>query len=215
VLQRAGGLTDLADAKGSIFLRTELKAREQEQIATLANRMESDLASMQLSDPELAETYSIGQSLVARLRNTEPVGRMVINLQNVLDGVETSDVVLQAGDRLMVPQQTQAVTVIGEVQYAASHLFDPALERDDYIEHSGGMTARADKKRIYVVRVDGSVSIDDGGRWFNRRAGIEIEPGDTIVVPLETNKIRPLALWTGVTQTIYNMAIAIAAINSF
>ena len=35
------------------------------------------------------------------------------------------------------------------------------------------------------------------------------------VVPLDADRIAPLTLWTRVTQIIYNLAIAVAAVNSF
>ena len=89
----------------------------------------------------------------------------------------------------------------------------PGLTRDDYIGKSGGVTQRADRRHIYVVRADGSVAGSRGG-WF-RRTSSEIKPGDTIVVPLDTERMRPLPLWTSVTQIIYNLAIAAAAVHSF
>ena len=58
----------------------------------------------------------------------------------------------------MMPLQNQSVTVVGEVQYATSHIFDSSLSVNDYIERSGGENLKADKKRIYVVRANGSVS---------------------------------------------------------
>ena len=65
--------------------------------------------------------------------------------------------ILKDGDILRVPQTAQEVTVIGEVQSATSHLYDPELSREDYIRLSGGTTKKADDKRIYVVRANGSV----------------------------------------------------------
>ena len=44
---------------------------------------------------------------------------------------------------------------------------------------------------------------------------VEIKKGDTIVAPLDTERMRPLPLWTGVTTIIYNLAIAALAVNSF
>ena len=44
---------------------------------------------------------------------------------------------------------------------------------------------------------------------------MEIRPGDTIVVPLETDPISPLSLWTTVTQIMYQSAIGVAALNTF
>ena len=84
VLQRAGGLTDLAFVDGAVFTREELKEREQEQTETLANRVESDLAALSLSDPGASEAFSVGRTLVNQLRNAQPTGRLVIRLRREL-----------------------------------------------------------------------------------------------------------------------------------
>ncbi len=97
---------------------------------------------------------------------------------------------------MMVPKVQQEVTVIGEVQTATSHLYRKELGRDDYINLSGGLTRRADEKHIYVVRADGSVVANEGGRWFNR-GGVEIRPGDTVVVPLDTERLAGAAVLAG------------------
>jgi hypothetical protein len=80
---------------------------------------------------------------------------------------------------------------------------------------SGGLTRRADKKRIYVVRASGAVVTGNRSRWFGRGQGTELRPGDTIVVPLDTDRIRPLTFWTNVTQILYQGALAVAAIQTF
>jgi protein involved in polysaccharide export with SLBB domain len=221
VLQRAGGLTDAAFAEGAIFLRESLREREQEQIDALARRIEADLTQLSLETLETtgAQALETGQSLLEQLREIEAVGRLVIDLEQLAaraSGVElVNDVELRDGDRLLVPKQAQEVTVIGETQQNTSHLFQPGLTRDDYIEMSGGLTRRADKKLIYVVRASGAVVAGNRSRWFGRGGGTEMRPGDTIVVPLETDRIRPLTFWTQVTQIIYQGAIAVAAIQSF
>ncbi len=127
----------------------------------------------------------------------------------------TADVILKDGDQLMVPRITQEVTVLGEVQSPTSHLYTEGLSRNDYVQMSGGTTQRADKSRIYVVRADGSVVGAGGGAWFNSSGNVDIRPGDTIVVPLDAERMRPLPLWTAVTTIIYNLAVAVAAVNSF
>jgi hypothetical protein len=77
---------------------------------------------------------------------------------------------------------------------------------------SGGTTQKADDKRIYIVRANGSVEGGSGNLWFRRSS--DVEPGDTIVVPLDAERMRPLPLWTAVTTIIYNLAVAVAAIGS-
>jgi polysaccharide biosynthesis/export protein len=221
LLARAGGLTEYAFAEGSVFTRDELKEREQKQLDLLATRLQNDLVTLALqgaaaNQSQAGTALSVGQSLLAQVRTSEAVGRLVINLPRTMRAAPGSgaDVILRDGDRLIVPKFQQEITVIGEVQTATSHLYRPELGRDDYISLSGGVTRRADRDRIYVVRADGSVVANEGSRWFSR-GRIDILPGDTIVVPLDTERLPALPLWQSVTQIIYNLAIAAAAINSF
>jgi protein involved in polysaccharide export with SLBB domain len=212
VLTRAGGLTDLAFPEGSVFTRTELAEREREQLEVLASRIERDLAAVSVSDPNASQTIQTGQSLISQLRNAVTTGRLVIRLDDIVEGFTAADIVLKDGDQLIVPERRQEITVIGEVQYATSHVFASGLTADDYIARSGGLTQRADRKRIYVVRANGEV-VPAGGRWFQRDSGGDVRPGDAVVVPLELD--QSLARWQAITQIIYNLAIAAAAVNSF
>ena len=186
----------------------------------LAERLESDLTSLSLEriDTTGAQTLSTGQSLLTQLRTTRAVGRLVIDLESIAGAdvrVAVGDIELREGDRLLVPRASQAVTVIGQAQQNTSHLYQPGLSLQDYIDMSGGLTRRADKRLIYVVRASGAVVANGHSRWLGRGKGMEIRPGDTIVVPVEIDKIRPLELWTSVTQILYQAGIALAAVNSF
>jgi protein involved in polysaccharide export with SLBB domain len=218
VLERAGGLTSLAFAQGSVFTRRELQEREQQQIDQLTERLQSDLAatSIQLSQgAQTAQSVASAQGLLGQLKSSKAQGRLVIDLEEVLAGSigARSDVLLRDGDQLVIPRLRQEVTVLGEVQNGTSHLYRPGLSREDYIQLSGGLSRKADKGRVYVVRADGSV-VGASSAWFGRSGQASIQPGDTIVAPLDTERLPPLPLWQAVTSIIYNVAIAVAAVGS-
>jgi len=222
VLDRAGGLTTLAFPSGSVFTRLELKEREQQQIDRLAERMQGDLAIMAMqaaaaNQGQAGQALSVGQSLLSQLKSAKAVGRLVIDLNEVLKSPVGSpvDVVLREGDQLIIPKQKQEVMVIGEVQNNTSHFYRADLSRDDYIALSGGVTRKADRDRIYIVRADGSVVSNESGGWFRRSGQIAMKPGDAVVVPLDTERMPALPLWQAVTGILYNLAIAVAAVNSF
>jgi protein involved in polysaccharide export with SLBB domain len=223
VVQRAGGLTDFAFPEGSVFTRESLRTREQEQLDLLAERMQRDLTILALQNAATVPggnavgALSVGQSLLTQLRASKAVGRLVIDLPGLMHAPMESpiNVILRDGDQLIVPRTQQQVTVLGEVQNATSLLYNPRLSRDDYISLSGGTTRRADRGRIYVVRANGSVLASEGSRWFDHGGNVSIKPGDTIVVPLDAERMPSLPFWQAVTQILYNVAIAVLAINSF
>jgi polysaccharide export outer membrane protein len=229
VVRRAGGFTDLAFPDGAVFIREELKKREKDQIEVLTNRLQSDLAALSLE--AIASSASnanatgaagagqgllVGQQLLAQLRQTKPVGRLVIDIDQVMKGPTgaTEDVIVRDGDKLLIPKKTQEITILGEVQSPTSHVFEAGLTRDDYIAKSGGATQKADQKHIYVVRANGDVVSGARSGWFRRSRSVEIRAGDTIVVPLDTERIRALPLWQAVTTIIYNLAVALLAVRS-
>ncbi|MGI9308436.1 MAG: SLBB domain-containing protein, partial [Gammaproteobacteria bacterium] len=219
VIARAGGLTDQAFPQGGIFLRESLREREQEQINSLRDRLQGELASLalqqagSLENSSVVDATSAGSALLATLRATEATGRLVIDLPAVIErpGDALIDVILQDGDRLLVPPTTQAITVLGEVQFPTSHLFVDGMNRDGYIGRSGGLTPNGAKKNIYLVRANGAVLASNSRSWFSKSP--KMEPGDTIVVPLDTQKGFRLQSWASVTTIVYNLAIAVAAIN--
>jgi polysaccharide export outer membrane protein len=221
VIERAGGLTTLAFPEGSAFTRRDLRELEQQQLNRLEERMRADLAALALQAANAGQASAVealqsGQGLLVQLQSARATGRFVIDLPGLLAMGPGSikDVLLRSGDELVIPKQRQEVTVIGEVQNAASHLFLPNLSRDDYVHLSGGTTRKADRGRIHIVRADGSVASRPGS-WFRRSFDVAVKPGDTVIVPMNAERMPRLPFWQAVTQILYNVAVSVAAINSF
>ena len=225
VIARAGGLTRHAFVEGGIFLREDLRRRERDQIERLVNRLEADLASLSMQAARAAaaqgagasalQSFGVGQALLTQLRRVEPMGRLVIDLQAVLKGDASHDVVLKDSDQLLIPERSQEVMVLGEVQHATAHIYAPGLSRNDFINASGGLTANADDRRIYIVRANGAVVAGQGrNAWFRDSGAMDIRPGDTIVVPMNIDRMPALAMWQSVTSILFNLAVAVAAVGS-
>ena len=220
VIARAGGLTDLAFTEGAVFMRQELRVREQEQLDRLAERLKSDVTSLALMAARAGQgsagtEFSVGQSLLSQIKETRAVGRLVIDLNSAIKAEPGSadDIALRSGDELVIPRLRQEVMVLGEVQSPASQLFNPDLSRDDYIAQSGGFTRQADRGRVYIVRANGRV-VSGGRHWLIGSGGEPIKAGDAVIVPFNTERLPILPLWQSITQILYNVAIAVAAVHS-
>lgn len=223
LLRRAGGLTDQAFPTGAVFTRQGLRDREQLQIKNLTMRLETDLALLVLQNSQLqvpgqnaGQALAVGQSVLAELRRTKAVGRLAIDLPRLLKSPlgSTEDILLENNDVLLVPRQSQEVIVLGEVQSPTAHFYQARLSRQDYLNLSGGFTRKADVSHVYVVKANGQIQ-GGGIGWFRSDRRGSIQAGDTIVVPIDTERLPALPLWSAVTSIIYNLAIAVLAINSF
>lgn len=214
VVGRAGGFTPMAHIGAAIFTRVDLKLQETKQLKELRERMREDIAASQLQDAAAGDSSALKDSegLLAALSETEALGRLVIQLEEIVSGT-VDDVQLKDGDQLMIPSFRQEVSVLGEVQHATSHLFNSQWTLEDYLEKSGGLTNRADDDRIYVVKADGSVFLPNQSGWLTHQNEY-LSPGDTVVVPLDTDEIKTLTLWTTVSQLVYQLALGAAAVNS-
>jgi len=216
VLERAGGLTDRAFPKGSVFTRASLRRIEQEQLDAFLKTQEQRMlatASTTIVGAEKEEVAAQQQALQARrealrlLSSKVVVGRMVLHLDQPtrLKGSD-NDVILIDGDALSVPEPPDSVLVIGAVRSSTSVKHKEGAGVDYYINRVGGYSKEADKKDAHIVKADGSAI----SSFTNIRT---IEPGDTVIVPpKEEEKIRTLPTVRDIAQTIGAALIGIAAL---
>ncbi|RBW48274.1 SLBB domain-containing protein [Marinobacter sp. F3R11] len=217
VLERAGGLTSNAFPRGAVFTRKKLRELEARRLREAEERLQGDLLGVQLEGDsfggQTAQRVEQVQDLLDDVQSSRPVGRMVIDLASVLEDDSYQSIRLQDGDALTVPTIPQAVSVFGEVQFPTSHLHSAGLTVDDYLERSGGPTRQADENRVYVVKADGSVMLPEKSAWFGGRSQ-QLEPGDTIIMPIDVDRLNQLELWTNVSQIVYQMALGAAAVGN-
>jgi protein involved in polysaccharide export with SLBB domain len=217
VINRAGGLTETAFPEGAVFTREKLRQLEAQRLREAEERLQGDLLGVQLEGDDIggqsAEQTQQVEDLLDDIQSARPVGRMVINLADVVDSDAYQPIRLQDGDRLTVPFTPQSVSVFGEVQFPTSHLHTKGLTVDDYLERSGGPTRQADESRVYVVKADGSVMLPEKSRWFGGRSQ-QLSVGDTIIVPIDVDRLNQLELWTNVSQIVYQIALGAAAVGN-
>lgn len=214
VIQRAGGLMEGAFIDGAVFTRDKVKERERLQINKLIEQLTADVASRALSAEKAVISPQDSIAMINQLKKAQPVGRLVIDLEGIIADDRDADLAAEHGDVLFIPRFNSAITIVGEVQNASSHRFKPEQTIEQYLTQAGGMRKRADENRIYVIRADGSVMLPQQSRWFAISES-QLKPGDTIVVPLDTEYTNSITLWTQVTQIFYQSAVALAALNSF
>ncbi|MFB9136452.1 SLBB domain-containing protein [Vibrio olivae] len=216
VITRAGGLTSFAYPQGAVFSRDSLKRQEQERLKMLNLKLKQEIGSLALRRQTANASYTSSpneaMAVANQLAKAEAVGRLVIDLPDALAQDPTADLMLEKGDKLYIPAKRPVVSVMGEVQFASNHTFDQAMSVEDYISAAGGTKKQADVDRIYVVRADGSVYLPNNSFWFSRQS-TPLEPGDTIIVPIDTDYLDGLSTLTSATQILYQIGVAWSAIK--
>lgn len=221
VIQRAGGFTEFAHLEASFFTRSSLKDREQQEINNLNQRINELVATNRLEDlnsdvSASSQQLTLQKNTLKELELAKAVGRLVIPLREIL-AMRVDDILLEDDDRLLVPKYSQEVTIIGEVQRPVSYLFNPKYSIADYIEQSGGIKDSANIKGMYIVKANGRVILPKVNLFHFFASYERIQPGDTIVVPLETDqtKLKLLPLMAEVSKIIYQTSLGAAALKSF
>ena len=213
IVKRAGGLTAQAYPEGAVFLRVSIRKQEQKYMHKLADQLQSDLAlaAAKVGDAggDKKAALAEGRSLLAQLRHTKATGRMVIDLKSVIeDKGGRYDFTVQPGDKLIVPQRPDSVTVLGQVYHPTAHLYGSSNPMT-YVDLSGGVTEVGNKKGIYVIHANGGV--EQAHHWFWHA---HVDPGATIVVPVKVDRVSSLKLATDLTRVFYQISISLASLRT-
>lgn len=220
LLQRAGGFTPDAYLYGSEFTRQSTKRVQQQRLNEYADSVQAQVASQaaasnsqalspQDSAATAAETNQANQ-VVARLRGIQPIGRIVLELKPDSRGIDAvPDLPLEDGDRFVVPRVPSTVAVEGQVYSANAFVYVRGRHERDYMRQAGGPDRNADKKRIFILRADGSV--------FSRQYGdvdrATMFPGDTIVVPPNFSHRAILRQLVDISNVVGGLGLGVAAID--
>ncbi len=190
LILRAGGLTPDAYLYASEFTRQSTRRIQQQRLQEYADSLEAQIdsqsnqriaSSITATDAQsVSISASSARAAVERLRRTEVTGRIVLKISPDSMGVDAvPDLSLEDGDRFIVSRRPSTVTVAGQVYNASAFLFQPNLQVRYYLRDAGGADRFADKKRLFVIRADGSVVSEQ----FHHVDRATILPGDTVVVP--------------------------------
>lgn len=187
----------LTDVNSISVRRKSIADRQKSSLKESLRRLETTYLGAPSSTPEEAQIRvreaELIKSFVERASKVTPNGRLVVSQNGNISNIR-----LQDGDVITIPERSDSLLVSGEVILAQSFVYSYGTNVNEYIRKSGGFTQHADKKRILIVRQSGEIS--DSFK-VKLRAGDEI-----LVLPVVPTKNLQLA--TSISQILYQIAIA-------
>ena len=198
VVQRAGGLTSHSYLYASQLTRLSARNAEELQLRQSAVEMQRELASRYAATPTLNSASATEQqaqlnsqqALVAQLAAVHPTGRVVLDMKP--DAATVADIPalpLEDGDSFYIPPKLSTVQVAGAVYNPNAFRYQSRKRLAAYLSDAGGPTRQADRRRIFLIRADGTVvsSQNHGQYWHSSFDRTTLLPGDAIIVP---NKLK-------------------------
>jgi protein involved in polysaccharide export with SLBB domain len=230
VIRRAGGYTANAYLRGAYFTRESVRQIQQQRLAAMAERIQSDLfppGSMTIPEGTdanrikvLEDEIRLKKRFVEYIHSLKANGRLPVRLAHLrlLKG-STHDIEVEQGDTIHLPQNSNIVNVVGSVMAERPHIYENSWEYLDYIFASSGYSDSADESDTFAIKVDGSTVMLPRGfvewnskneRWeltaFSTEKR-EIEPGDVIVAPGSIKHIAWLGQLRDITPLLMNTAV--------
>jgi len=192
ILQRAGGFQPDAYVYGAILERAqvrELQTKEQTQLMLRVKDLQNNVELLPENDANQKRAKENAlrqyQNALTQLGTNVPIGRVTVRISPDVNRWKNTaaDVEGRAGDTLVIPKRPSFVMVTGQVFNPTAVSYRPGKSAKWYLSQSGGPTAVANKKAIFVIRADGSVIGAKEGLWSGPSLSAVLQPGDTVVVP--------------------------------
>lgn len=213
VIERAGGITEDGYAEGAIFLRESIAELQKEAFLRSADELENtilDIVTNGTLDNITEFTLSPLSNLINRLREEEPLGRMVVDIDYLgLKSDPYRNFLVRDKDSLFVPKRPNSISVAGEVLYASTIGFEPSREVQDYIQLAGGLKSSADRDKIFIIMPNGKSQLVKKNLFSSNNA---LLPGSTIVVSRDSRPFDVINLTEIITPILADLATSAAAI---
>lgn len=224
VVKQAGGLTPHSYLYASLLTRVSTKRAEEQQLRQSTGQMQRELSSRYAnSTPQPGQTggdqqaqLAMQQASLASLSSIKPTGRVVLDMKpDAATAVDLPDFPLEDGDTFYVPPRLGTIQVFGAVYNANAFRHEPEKRLLSYLNDAGGATREADKKRIFVIRADGTVVSrqSSSSHSHGNFEKLMLLPGDAIVVPQKLQISSKLSDLLQATQFASQTAVTAAALS--
>ncbi|GAA6135053.1 polysaccharide biosynthesis/export family protein [Oceaniserpentilla sp. 4NH20-0058] len=139
---------------------------------------------------------------IEKAKQVQPKGQVLL-----ADGYDASKIILQQGDKVVIPSKRNLIMVHGEVLFPTAIAYNKKLSVQDFIDHAGGSTADVDDMNILVMSPNGTFkNMND-----DLKDEDEIYPGDEIFV-LAKPDVKSLQITKDIMQVIYQVAVSAAVV---
>ena len=133
-----------------------------------------------------------------------------------IDRDPTSNSKIKDGDALYIPEFTNEVYLLGELNDPGARRYVPGASVKDYIDMAGGLGQNSYQDGIIVINPDGTTNLVDYSRFLNLKGNsrIDIYPHSVIFVPREIAKLDELTKSSYIAQIVSTASLPVLTLIS-
>jgi protein involved in polysaccharide export with SLBB domain len=194
VIQRAGGLTSIANLDG-VKIKRPIQAKQIEDLENI--------------DLNLGKKDSIQNKLTKKLTEDLKYATIPVDWRNIVkDPNDKTNVTLFPGDEIEVSIYNESVKVTGSVLLTSEIPYEKGKGFDYYLSSVGGTDAKGWKKKAYIIYPNGKAAVSNTFLFI--RSYPKVLPGSQIVIPEkpETRKMTT-GEWVSIGSIITSLALLI------
>ena len=194
VIQRAGGLTSVANVEG-VRIKRPIQAKQIE-----------DLENVNLN---LGKKDSIQNKLEKKLKEDLKYATIPVDWKSIVKNPKSNtNVTLFPGDEIEVVPFNEGVKVTGNVLLTSEIPYDRSKGFRYYLNAAGGIDAKGWKKKAYIIYPNGKADV--AGSFLFIRSYPRVVPGSQIIVP-EKPEVKKMTAgeWVGIGSVISSLALLI------
>ena len=167
IIQRAGGLTSVANIEG-VRIKRPLQSKEIEEVENV--------------NFNLGKNDTIQDKLITKLKEGIKFATIPVDWKSIVKNQQSNtNVTLFPGDEIEVATFNEGVKVAGNVVLTSEIPYEKGRSFGYYLDAVGGVDAKGWKKKAYVIYPNGKAAVTSSFLFI--RSYPKVKPGSQIIVP--------------------------------
>jgi protein involved in polysaccharide export with SLBB domain len=207
VIQRAGGLTPLANSRG-MKIKRPIKAKQIEELENVTFDVDKNVV-----DETITKKDTVKNSALKKLKEELKYATIPVDWNKIERNPNNrTNITLLPGDEIEVVEYSESVKVTGSVLLTSEIPYNSGRGLNYYLNSVGGTDAKAWKRKAYVIYPNGQAAVTGSFLFFKHYP--TVTAGSQIVVPEKPlTKKMSTGEWVSIGSVITSLTLLI--LNTF
>lgn len=202
VIQRAGGLTPLANNRG-MKIKRPIKAKQIEELENVNFDVNKNTIDASLTAKDTVN------SALKKLKEELKYATIPVDWNKIVSNPNNrTNITLLPGDEIEIVENSESVKVTGSVLLTSEIPYNSGRGLNYYLSSVGGTDAKAWKRKAYVIYPNGQASVTGSFLFF--KSYPKVTPGSQIVIPEKPlTKKMSTGEWVSIGSVMSSLALLI------